>query len=53
MQALDGRDVTQNPQSFAIGPNTTILTSGQSIGLTVSVLSYTIQTCTQPCAADS
>ena len=53
MQAIDGRDVRQNTQSLAIGSNTTNLTNGQSIGLTVSFLSYTIQTCTQPCAADS
>ena len=48
MPALDGingtfHDATENPQSFSSDPNTFILTSGQSIGLAVSVLSSTIQ----------
>ena len=36
-------DATENPQSFPIDPNTVILTTGQSIGLAVSVPSSTIQ----------
>ena len=36
-------DATQTPQSFSTDPNTFILTNGQSIGLTVSILSSSVQ----------
>lgn len=48
MPTLDGVNktfcvATQSPRSFSVDTNSSILTNGQSIGLTVSVLSYTIQ----------